>query len=187
MDVENLLKKQKNPAQPAKENVPTEQASSVPIASETAIDANNGKDRSREKTVVQPEPKPLTTQERIDRIEQQLTQANQNFQEISVFLGKMEPLIQLSEQIKQQQANPQTAPVSPAPQGGLDIASIMQTAKELGITGGGGQNSVLEEYGRQYMDLSGFVVKEVFKNIVPEAVTRMEAAAAARIAAKASA
>jgi hypothetical protein len=46
---------------------------------------------------------------------------------------------------------------------------------------------VLEEYGRQYMDLSGFVVKEVFKNIVPEAVTRMEAAAAARIAAKASA
>jgi hypothetical protein len=181
MDVEKLSKKQKNPAQPVKENAPTEQTSSVPIASETAIDANNGESLNQEKTIVQPKPKPLTTQERIDRIEQQLAQANDNFQEIGVFLGKMEPLITLSEQIKQQQATPQAAPANQ--QGGQSelLKEVLGAIK----SGGGGQSSVLEEYGRQYMDLSGFVVKEVFKNIVPEAVTRMESAAAARIAAKA--
>lgn len=174
-----MSKKKALNAQTAKENTPTKQASSFQQESETAIDANNGKSRAPDETNVQPEPKPLTTSERIALIEQQLAQADKNFQQIGTFIERMEPLIKLSTQIQQQQQ------VAPAPQGSPDVAGLLNSPMIKELLGGGGQNSVLEEYGRQYMDLSGFVVKEVFKNIVPEAVTRMEAAAAARIAAKA--
>jgi hypothetical protein len=160
MDVEKLSKKKSRIAQPATENTPTE-----PEIIQPAI----------------PEPKPLTINERMALIEQQLSMADKNFQQIGVFIEKMAPLIDLSNKISQQQQ----APASQMPKGGLDVQGLLNSPMLKEILGsGGGQNSVLEEYGRQYMDLSGFVVKEVFKNIVPEAVTRMEAAAAARIAAK---
>lgn len=174
-----MSEKKRKIVQPVKENTPTEQTFYSETVSETARDANNGKDIGQEKTVVQ---KPLTISERMNLIEQQLSQADKNFQQIGVFIEKMAPLIELSNRVSQQQQ----APVPTTPQGNTDVMSLLNSPmiKEL-LGSGGGQNSVLEEYGRQYMDLSGFVVKEVFKNIVPEAVTRMEAAAAARIAAKA--
>src|SRR3990170_4735088 len=115
----------------------------------------------------------LSTEQRLDAMEKDIS-------DIGKYLRDAHPILDfLGKQIAAQQNQTPTAAPNPVQGGGInELISIAKEAMK-----GEGQNSVLEEYGRQYMDLSGFVVKEVFKNIVPEAVQKMEAATAARLAA----
>jgi aspartate aminotransferase-like enzyme len=138
MDVMNLSKKKLTNAQPAMENTPIEQAFTVPEASETVRNPNNGKDSCRTETVVQPEPKSLTTEERLAAMEQALNQVDKNFQQIGTFIDKMAPLIQLADKVVQQQQQPPTPPTSGGA-GALEqlLPQIMQAVGGAGNSGFG--------------------------------------------------
>ncbi len=161
---------------PVTEPTPTEQPSIVPEASETARQQTNGKSGSSSETVVQP--KPLTTQERLDYIEKQFVEIDKNFQQIGAFLGKMEPLVKLSDQLAQQQASGATAPAQGA---APNILSLLAQFAPM-LTGGGGQDSEMAALGkdalRSQINMSKAITDAVISKITGKAVIEVAEAVA---------
>ena len=100
--------------------------------------------------------KKLTQAERLEKIEAQLPQIENNFKQIAGYLDKMTPLLDLATQIqaRQQQAQSNPAPMDAMPQkGGFDMASIFQMLAPLL---GGGQSSSLDQ---EYINLAKESIK----------------------------
>ena len=156
--------------------MPIKQASTVTEASETARQPTNGKTQLPGETVVQP--KPLTTQERLDYIEKQFVEIDKNFQQIGAFLGKMEPLVKFSDQLAQQQATGATAPAQGA---SPNILSLLAQFAPM-LTGGGGQDSEMAALGkdalRSQINMSKAITDAVISKITGKAVVEAAEAVA---------
>jgi hypothetical protein len=82
-------------------------------------------------------------------VEQKLVIAEKNFQKIGEFLTRMEPLVKLSEQVKQQQATGATAPVQAS--GGFDLMRILEAITKF-TGGGGGSNPLGDEITKKVIE-----------------------------------
>jgi hypothetical protein len=95
------------------------------------------------------EAKPLTVKEEIALIKHELAQADENFKTINGFLGKMEPLIKLSEQLAARQNQTPTAGEPQA--GSFNAGSLLQLIPQL-LGSGGGSNPIGEEITKKIVD-----------------------------------
>lgn len=159
-----FLKKPEKNAQPVTEPTPTN-----PITEEnSAVEPS---------PAAVPSPPKLTTQERLDYIEKQFVEIDKNFQQIGVFLGKMEPLVKLSDQLAQQQANP-TAPAQGA--AAPNILSLLSQFAPM-LTGGG-QDSEMAALGkdalRSQINMSKAITDAVISKITGKAVVEVAEAVA---------
>lgn len=113
-------------------------------------------------------------------VEKRLQIADENFQKLGTFLAKTEPLIKLSEQIRQQQQNPQptqTKEAAAAPPGNplLNPQMLLQIMQGLGGGSGGGgelQQKFMErimEAGFESMFQGTQLMKAVTNRILTEA------------------
>ncbi len=147
-----------------------EQLSTVSQVSETVIDANNGKTDRAPETNVQSKPKP-TTEERLDVIEKILEQVDQNFQQTGTLFTRLEPLIALSDQLKNQQAQP----VQQSQQGGYGdlLKEILGSLK----TSGGSTDSELAQLGKDALKsqiaMSTAITNAVVSKITGKAVVEV--------------
>jgi hypothetical protein len=107
------------------------------------------------------------------------------FQHVGVALDKIAPLADLAEKYKQAQAaQPQG---QPQPQGGGLGISIPQLLQAIMSGGGGGSDDTtkwLAEVGKEQIMLSRVVFQEFAKQIVPDVMEKMKAAATAAAALK---
>jgi hypothetical protein len=106
-------------------------------------------------------------------------QVEKAFQHVGVALDKIAPLGELAEKYKQAQTQPQgqAQPMG----GGLGI-SIPQLLQAIMSGGGGGSDETtkwLAEVGKEQIMLSRVVFQEFAKQIVPDVMEKMKAAAAA--------
>lgn len=157
------MRKPKENVQPATEPTPTEQITETPAVEPSPAAA--------------PSPLKLTIQERLDYIEKQFIEIDKNFQQIGTFLGKMEPLIKLSDQLAQQQASPTAANPSGAP----NILSLLAQFAPM-LTGGGGQDSEMAALGkdalRSQINMSKAITDAVISKITGKAVIEVSEAVA---------
>jgi hypothetical protein len=137
MDAEKLSKKQKKNVPVATAEKPIEQASSdIP----RSVNAADGKNSTSIEQTSKIDEKPLTSEERLARLEVWMAQADKNFSEVGAFLTKLEPLIKLSNDVAARQSqNPQGQPQA---QGGLDISQIIGLIEKYG---GGGSNPMQDK------------------------------------------
>lgn len=160
-----MLKKQRKNVPVATAEKPIE-----PVAPESPA---TDEDKQVAEEIIQA--KPLTDKQRLDNIEAQLTQANANFQQIGVFIEKMNPLVALSEQIAQRQANPQPATAPPSQMGGLDLSSIGAVLKE--VLGSGGTDNELAQLGKDALKsqiaMSTAITNAVVSKITGKAVVEV--------------
>lgn len=115
----------------------------------------------------------------MDTVEARLQAADMNFQKISEFLGKMEPLINLSAQLAQRQNQPQTQPQAPNALGGIE--GILQLLPSLLKADSG--DSELANLGkealRSQINMSKAITDAVVSKITSKAVVQVAEAVSA--------